>query len=101
MEIFKEALNIILSEEAAKKKKIIDPITGKKSIRWTCGKGKRVDKSEKGRPRCRKMTPQEQAIAKKAAKKAAKTRASDKMGLEIANKKRLKTLKRKKEMGIS
>jgi len=95
---YNESIDKII-EMKAKFKKIMDPITKKKVGKWYCDSGMKLDRSGT-KPQCKKATAQDKQARIKAAKRAAKTRSMDKVGIAKANKQRALTNKLKKNVGL-
>jgi len=99
-----EDLSSLLSqsilEVKAKKKLKVDPMTGKKVIKWKCPPKSKLDSSTNP-PACIKMKPDEIIAKKKAMKKAVRTRKQGKeMKDKTAQLKRKRTLKIRKSLGL-
>jgi hypothetical protein len=93
-------LKEIVLEEKPKKIKTVDPLTKKKIVKYKCPPHFKLDKSG-SKPTCRKMSGDEIIAKKKALKKALQTKkqGGEQKKAQMA-KKRLKTLKIKKAMGL-
>jgi len=100
MKITEGLLKFAIEEAKAKKKLKVDPMTGKKVIKWKCPPKSKLDSSTNP-PACVKMKPDEIIAKKKAMKKAVKTRKQGKeMKDKTAQLKRKRTLKIRKSLGL-